>query len=235
MTGLLQPVANDPPHIVRLSTLATLSSDEIDLLRSAGRTARTVAARRELISEGAIEAPGILVSGWAARIRDFRDGRRQILQVLMPGDLLSSPDSVQAPSPAACVALTPVTLISAPAAPSPESGLARAYRRCLAYEQGCLFRHIARLGRLDAAERLTDLLLEFRDRAELAGLGGRADFPLPITQEALADTLGLTSVHVNRTLQLLRRDGLLKWAGGAVQLLEPARLAASIGYRAVTI
>jgi CRP-like cAMP-binding protein len=79
--------------------------------------------------------------------------------------------------------------------------------------------HIVRLGRLTAYERVAHLVLDIRDRLALVGLAAPDSFPPPLTQETLADVLGLSSVHVNRMLQQLRRDGLV---GAGVRPRPPA-------------
>jgi len=104
-----------------------------------------------------------------------------------------------------------------------------------AVEQACLFRHVARLGWLDAYERLADLLLEFGERLSSAGLAVGGSFPMPLTQEMLADALGLTSAHVNRTLQLMRREGVLDLRGSMVTLLDADRLRSRVDYRPVAV
>jgi CRP-like cAMP-binding protein len=75
---------------------------------------------------------------------------------------------------------------------------------------------------MSAYERIQDWLSEIHERLLLAGRAGPESFPMPLTQEMLADALGLTSVHVNRTLQAMRRDGVLEWRGGTVRLLQGA-------------
>ena len=82
---------------------------------------------------------------------------------------------------------------------------------------------------------MADFLLEMRDRLAAAGLGSSDRFPLPVTQEAMADLLGLTSVHINRTLQALRRDGLLELRSGVARLGDVDRLAELADYRPAVI
>lgn len=93
-----------------------------------------------------------------------------------------------------------------------------------------LLNAILRLGRQMALERTAHLLLELRDRLAAVGLSERDRFPLPLTQEALADTLGLSTVHMNRSLQELRRERLLRLDGGVAELLNPHRLAVLADY-----
>ena len=76
---------------------------------------------------------------------------------------------------------------------------------------GSIFREwIANVGRRDARTRMAHLLCEFSLRLKVAGLGTDDQYELPMTQEQLADATGLTSVHVNRTLKALERDGLIQ-------------------------
>ena len=80
---------------------------------------------------------------------------------------------------------------------------------------------IVRLGRQTAYERLVHLVLEFHHRLEAIGMVDGDSFSLPLTQEILADALGLSVVHINRTLQQVRRDRLLDMRGGQVTLRQP--------------
>jgi CRP-like cAMP-binding protein len=203
----------------RFSQLAPLDPVELRALEDAETALRTVGAHREIFEEGRpVAPPSIVVSGWAARSRVFADGRRQILGLLLPGDLIGSWRHRQPRAATGTLALTEVTLCPAPRPASPDGALAEAYARSAALDEFYLYRQIARLGRLSARERVADLLLEVRERLAVVGLASPDRFPLRMTQELLADTLGLTSVHVNRTLQSLRRDGLLDLAGGIAYL-----------------
>jgi len=80
---------------------------------------------------------------------------------------------------------------------------------------------------MSAYERLADLLVEIVGRLVTAGLSDGRKFPLPITQEALAETLGLSIVHLNRTLQQLRREKIIELKAGQAVLLKPEALAAT--------
>lgn len=80
-------------------------------------------------------------------------------------------------------------------------------------------------------ERLADWILETRERLELVDLATADRFALPLTQELLSDTLGLTTVHINRTLRAMRRDGLIEHRGGTMFLLDRDRLEKLADYR----
>lgn len=222
----------------RLAALAPLSDDDLAALARSADTPTRFAAHREILREGAPGlAPSIVLSGWACRVRQFPDGRRQILSFLLPGELIGMCHHRAPLAATSLVALTHVDLCQAPPARKDreDSGLAEAYAVSGALEEFYLFRQIARLGRLSAYERILDWMFEMRDRLALAGLVADDSFPMPITQEGLADALGLTSVHVNRTLQLMRREGLVELRSGMARLIDPQRLMSLIDYRRANV
>ena len=235
MTNTLLPGARlasqpGPADILlrRFLALAPLSGEEAGLLRELPATTRQHAARSELNPEGVVMPPRILVAGWACRQRLLADGRRQIVSFVLPGDLLDPTLRPRLPSPCAAVALTAAATVDAAPlvrqaerADAANSGIAQAIRLMCGSDVMLLRDHIMRLGRQTAYERMLHLLLELHDRLRTVGLveGGR--FDLPLTQEVLADALGLSIVHVNRTLQQIRREGLVEMKGGSVALLEP--------------
>jgi CRP-like cAMP-binding protein len=224
-----------PPAIMRLAALGRLDTDAKALLDNAMQRARTVRARRELMFEGQpIGETSLMLSGWAARIRILEDGRRQILGFLLPGDLMGHCYHDQPVAASTVMTITDVTLCPAPdSGASP--GLARTYALSRAHDEAHMLAHITRLGRMNAHERLADLLLELFERLELAGLSTGGRYHMPLTQEMLADALGLTSVHVNRTLQALRREGALRWKGRELVLTDPSALRQQIGRAAIRV
>ena len=82
-----------------------------------------------------------------------------------------------------------------------------------------VYNHVIRLGRQTARARFTHLMLELHERLARMGLAEPGGSATPLTQDALADVLGFSTVHVNRTVQQLRRDGLLDMKNGMVHLL----------------
>ena len=224
----------DSAPSVRLSALAKLLPGEIELLASRVREARSASSRTELrVAEFGHRV--LLVSGWAARARHFPDGRRQLLRLLLPGDVVHLADPAAGSAVSSVVALTDVVVAAAPPMTAPGVGLDQAYSRSRAVDSILLHRQIARLGRLDAFERLADFLLELRDRLTLAGQASALGFPLPITQEMIGDALGLTSVHVNRMFKLLRQDGAAEVGSNYVRLLKPERLELRVDWQPISL
>ncbi|MNE21670.1 Nitrogen fixation regulation protein FixK [compost metagenome] len=104
------------------------------------------------------------------------------------------------------------------------AGLQKALAVVRRNEEACLLDHVVRLGRQSAHERTAHFLLEWRQRCRLAGLADGERLPMPLTQEVLSDALGLSIVHLNRTLQHMRREHLIEMKRGWVDLLDVGRL-----------
>ena len=222
------------PIVRRLRSLANLSETDLELVRGLTERRERHSPGEQLIAEGDTAVrPRFVVSGWGCRQRLMPDGRRQIFSLLLPGDSFGFGAR---PALSSVIALTALETVDASpvqdairggAAP----GLARAIAAAELLEDALLLDHAVRLGRLTAFERVAHFLLELQHRLETAGLGDRQRFPLPLTQEMLADTLGLSIVHVNRTLQQLRRAGLIELRSGVAILLEPEAMARTCDYR----
>lgn len=218
-----------PPALARLDALVALDGVAKTAVLNAVARARIAEPDHELMIEGqSILHPLLIVRGWAARVRVFPDGRRQILSLLLPGDLIGYCRHSRPCAISTVIALTEIAVSTAPRAAT-SSALAEAYAITGALEEAYLLAHIARVGRLTAHERISDLLLELLERLQLTGLADERSFELPLTQEKLADMLGLTAVHINRMLQLARKSGELSLKGRELTLHDPPVLAEVIG------
>ena len=212
--------AIDPEHpdqaeliIRRLSQYADLASDEIALLRGLAEGPERLSAGTELIAEGELlDSPKLLVAGWACRQRFLSDGRRQIFDFILPGDIFGLHLRPQAVALCSAITLTRATISNAPALgeailshPDSYSGLTTACLMSASSEEAYLLNQLVRVGRQTAYERVAHLILELHHRLSVIGLANEGYLPLPLTQEIIADALGLSIVHLNRTLQQLRR------------------------------
>jgi CRP-like cAMP-binding protein len=156
----------------------------------------------------------ILLSGFAYRSKIVGNGGRQILSIHIPGDvvdiqhaMLDIADHNIQMLTTGQVALVPAAAVKELAFKHPVIGHALWLETLV---DGSIFREwIANVGRRDARTRISHLLCEFTVRLQAAGLTKGDRYELPMTQEQLGDATGLTSVHVNRTLQALRGDGLI--------------------------
>jgi CRP-like cAMP-binding protein len=217
------------PVIQRLFSFAKLTAKELELLEEATSQQQHGSARRDILGSSSSSPPSLLMlDGWAYRSCLLADGRRQIIQFVLPGDLITGfPPGVR--HLGGITALTNVIYCTAPKLEG--GGLAQAAATSAALDFKYLHRQIVRLGRLNAQERILDWLLELRERLMLVDASASETFPLPLTQEVIADTLGLTSVHVNRTLQGLRKDNLVKIGRGMVTFLDRERCECLVGER----
>ena len=216
--------------ITRLAKLAPLTQDDRHALDEAVKMAVAFEPHSEIVPEGApLPERKILLSGWACRMRQMIDGRRQILGLLLPGDLIGN---CAHRDPVSATTIISVTQVRTCTAPTRESdALREAYAMSGALDELALLRQIARLGRLSAYERLIDFLLEIRERLALANLLEGDRFALPLMQEMLADLLGLTAVHVNRTIQTLRQNGVLSLQRGYARLSNVEGLISLVDFR----
>ena len=212
----------------RLGKLASLSSQEVHLLRLIeGRAKHSFRHDSRLLTEGAeIGAPHFIISGWAARYRELRDGRRQLMGLLVPGDGLGLCSRTRPLALTTVVALTLMKTVEAIELTvawrdhARVPGLAEALDMAAAEDEYYMLCHAMRLGRQTAYERTAHLFCELEYRLSSRGLSARGTFPMPMTQDTLADALGLSVVHVNRTLQQMRREGRIELAKGRLCILD---------------
>jgi CRP-like cAMP-binding protein len=227
----------------RLSRFAELSAEETRLVRSLTDRTEDFPVGSELLAEGQpFDAPRLLASGWACRYRMLPDGRRQIFEFILPGDVYGLCLRPQAIALTTTVALTPVSI--ADATPLADAivnksdkypGLTAACHCTATLDEAYLLNHLMRVGRQTAFERMAHLILELQERLSRVGLADETTIPVPLKQEVLADALGLSVVHLNRTLQHLRRNELIEFKNGRVRLLEPDRLAQIADFRSPRI
>jgi CRP-like cAMP-binding protein len=233
MNAQLRPI--DRPAIQRLARLAPLDDETFAALQLAVSRAQTLAAHRELIAEGEeIREPRLLLDGWAARTRTFVDGRRQIMSFVLPGELIGLCEQEHPHASSTVVSCTPCLFCDAPSRGS-SPALDSAYALSRALDEDHLLAQIARIGRLDAYDRILDLFVELMERLELSGLSEYGRFILPVTQEQIADALGLTSVHVNRMIQQARKSGQIAVQAREIRVLEVDALRVRLGRRSSNV
>lgn len=205
-----------------LRKLAKASSTNIEELRSFFRTDQVYVCHpgKILAREGEdTPRPRILLSGWACHQRISRNGRRQIFAFILPGDLMGC-WSREGRLQADIVAITPLMVLKAGElcwAVRQRERYATLAERLHEMEMrhiANLYQHIQRLGSQTAVERVYDLLWELHTRLDSARQHDDPEMSFPLTQETLADALGMTSVHINRVLQQMRREGLISLKRG---------------------
>ena len=192
---------------------------------------RLVGRNAPLIRAGERDPAAILIrNGFALRSCVLPDGRRAIFDILVPGDIGGLDGVVLARSLEDITAADRVGYHQLGGAALRELMA----DRCVALQATALLagarwradRLAASIGRLDAQARICVLLLDLYDRLRRQGLIGRPSFNLPLTQEQIADHLGLTLVHVNRTLRRLREEKLVLIHRQVVTIVDLDRLRA---------
>jgi CRP-like cAMP-binding protein len=208
----------------RLAGVLPLSAEESRALEDAAGPARLYRAREDLAREGhGASHIGLLASGFAFRCRILPDGRRQIVSYLVPGDWCDSRQLLLPVATHSVSTLTPANVV--PFARETLLALVERYPRigqalCLLgiMEELICREWLVNVGQRTAIERLAHLLCETFARMKAVGLTDHGRCELPLTQVELADSLALSTVHVNRTLQELRRQGLVSLSAGMLEI-----------------
>jgi CRP-like cAMP-binding protein len=195
--------------------MAGLSPDESLFMRSFKIAQDSCSAASILIAEGDPHGKLYTVySGWAHRFKVLSDGRRQILDILLPGDFIGLDSILASEFSYSVEAITTLTYDVYNAARLSElyatqPGLGLRLLRIAAVERQRLETHLTSIGPRSADERMAAFLLTCHARLRARGLVDGNTFPLPLTQQHMADYLGITLVHTNRVLRRLQERDLV--------------------------
>ena len=201
--------------IGRLTQLVPLTAEEVAILSELQANPRVVQRHRDIITEGrSYGSIFIVMEGNAIRYRILHDGRRQIVNIVLPGDIVGALGYFMESSLYSTKALTEVVVATIPFARLNQ--LNETHPRLLtkifwwfSCESTIYAEHLVDLGRRSALERVAHFLLELLTRLQFVGLADENSFKIPLTQELIADALGLSIPHVNRVLRRLREDQLV--------------------------
>jgi CRP-like cAMP-binding protein len=219
------------PMVHKLEQWYPLTEAERTALLELPYVTRDLKAHQYLVWDG--DKPQnacLLLSGFAFRHKLAGNGSRQILSIHMRGDVLDLQNSLLGTADHnvqmmtdGTLALIPVQAVVDLAFHLPAIGMAMWYETLV---EGSIFREwILNVGRRDAFTAIAHLLCEFAMRAEAAEIGQAAHYELPLTQEQLADAVGLTSVHVNRTLMRLEEEGHIRRSRRVIEIDDWQNLA----------
>jgi CRP-like cAMP-binding protein len=179
-----------------------------------------------LDAQGGASCVRILLDGWAYRRKTLGDGRRQIIGFMFPGDVGSYWTPVGGARTHEVCALTPCRVLKVGAGAF--EGMVQRYP-VLAWrlsagavvDTSIIHAWLLNLGQRKAPERIAHLFCELQARLEAAGAGAVDEATtIPVTQQDLADALGMTSVHVNRVLQRLKGEGMIAIRKGAIDVID---------------
>lgn len=237
LTSAAQRDSARNPLVAKLQSVTSLAEEDVAALTAICRDARELGPRRNIIREG--DRPDhvhLILDGWAARYKLLADGGRQITAFLIPGDfcdlhvtLLSEMDHSIVTLGRAKVAFVTRDQM-AELAERPR--VTRAFWWATLVDEAVLRAWIVNVGRRDAEEAIGHLICELYIRLKNVGLTTDHSFELPLTQEEIADALGLTPVHVNRVLQRMRSEELIVLKRGALKILDYRRLEKASGFNA---
>lgn len=220
----------------KLALRASLNEDDIEALTRATNAVERVEAGCALVSEGdAPEQAHIILEGFACRHRSVSEEGRAIIAYLVPGDGCDLHASILDRMSHAVTTLTPCTVATIPyrtvkelAAYRPNIYLALWWS--VLVDEAILREWLVGVGRRSADRQVAHFLCEVLARLRAVGLAIEPDYKLPLTQSELADTAGLSHMHVHRVLASLRKAGLIESKRKGLVVPNLQRLEAFAGF-----
>jgi CRP-like cAMP-binding protein len=219
-------------HLARLRIRHEIGPEEEEAIRGTISEVRDIPAGRTIIrAEELIEQSTLVLDGLMCRYKDLSEGQRQIAEIHVPGDfadlhsyVLKRLDHSVLTLTRCRVAMAPHERIRALIATYPNLG--HVYWFSTVLDAAIHREWVLSLGRRTAIARMAALFCELQIRLGLVGLADENGFSFGLNQTELAECLGLTPVHVNRTLRQLRERQLMTFRGGRVTIHDPEGLRA---------
>ena len=221
----------------RLSVFRKFTPEELKFVESLKSGELVADPGTPILAEGQ-NSPHLytVLSGWAFRYKTLPDGRRQVLNFALPGDFLGLQSAIFKEMDHSVEALTRITLCIFPRQKlrsifEGHADLAFDLTWIASREERLLDEQLLSVGRRSAIERLAYLFVHIVNRATGLNLVcPKRGVHLPFTQQHLADTLGLSLVHTNKTIRRLSDHGLLAWKNGYFKVLDEDALRRIAGY-----
>lgn len=220
----------------KLSYYVDLAPAEVRLLAQLEEVERRFAAQEEIHGTGEEEDRlHVVKKGWLYTYVDMPDGRRQIVRVQHPGDIVGFPDIAFTYATTTLRASEDVVLCPFPKANLDDIFVNSPRLTALLFalanrDMACVVDTIRALGRMSARERLTYFLLDLIARLRITNKSITDTIRLPLTQTEIGDALGLTHTYVSKSLGAMEDDGLIRRAGQSVTLLKEEALRTSIDF-----
>ena len=220
------------PLIRKLAAAETLTDRDCAVLTEMCSRTRQIAAGQDIIEAG--EPPSdvhLVLDGFAYRYKLLPEGNRQIVAMLVPGDFCDLHVAILGEMDHSIATLIPCTIVEIPAATvrdltENEPRITRALWLATLVDEGILREWLSSMGQREAPERMAHLFRELLLRLWLVGAADDSSYDLPLTQVDLGDILGMTSVHVNRTLRYLRENDLITFNSRRLTIQDVPRLKA---------
>ncbi|MEO0996535.1 MAG: Crp/Fnr family transcriptional regulator [Pseudomonadota bacterium] len=220
----------------RLTHYRAASGDAIRLLHEKTLTPLECEPGAVLVRRGGTMTDFMIAeSGWFVRSRYTRSGRRQIVNFVLPGDLMNPEVLAVTTSDHEISALTAGTVSrirrnDLHTLVQQDANLGLVLWWSSAQEEGILREHIVRVGRRPAVDRIAHMLLELQRRLSLVEDIDESSFTVPLTQTHIADSLGLSPVHVNRAMRQLMREGAIDYDRSEVTIVNRSELAERVDF-----
>jgi CRP-like cAMP-binding protein len=221
----------------KLSQHSILNSTEIDALLGLPFRVTDIDQDDYLVRDGdVVDSCAALLAGYAYRSKVTGTGSRQICCFHVRGDLVDLQNSVLGKADHSVQALTRASVAYVPhhailKVCDSFPVIARALWRDTLIDASIFREWILNVGRRDARQRISHLLCEFALRQQAAGICPGPNYEFPLTQEQIGDATGLTSVHVNRIMQSMRRDGIISMGKHRIDVVDWPRLQAIGDFR----
>lgn len=220
----------------KLSAAADLREADRKAVKQLSTRLRSFEPKEEIIGHG--ERPQFLhlmTQGWAARYKSLPNGTRQIVGFLIPGDFCDLHVQILGAMDHSIVALSRCEVAFIPAnefdqLTEQRTRLTRALWWTTLVDEAVLREWVLNAGRRGAYEAAAHLLCEMHCRLDLVRLVQDGQIAMPLTQEELGDALGITTVHTNRILQRLRKEGLITFKSGLLTIHDVGALRAAGGF-----
>lgn len=223
----------------KLSAFVALSSDEQTCLAELQCESVKVKRGKELLEEGHYgQKVFIIQRGWASSFKDLPDGGRQIISFPLPGDCVGLRSALLRTSDHSFSTLTDAQVSAVEAVRMTQvfddyPRLRAAFMWSAARDEAMVVEHLVSIGRRSAIERTAHFFMELAERLMLVGLATETEFQCPLNQYVIADALGLSAIHVNRVLRLLRERNLITVRAGSVIIHDLQALGTLANYRSV--
>jgi CRP-like cAMP-binding protein len=221
----------------KLNTFVALSNAELKCLADLQVHRVKVPRGQQLTREGQSGHKAfVLQAGWACSFKTLSNGGRQIISFPIAGDIVGLRSVLLRIADHSFSALTDAVVNSVEGAhimrcvtEYPRLGAALLW--AASRDEAMVVEHLVNIGRRTALERTAHFFMELAERLNLVGLATETEFKCPLSQFVLADALGLTAIHVNRTLRELRELKLLTVRRGTVTIHDLAGLRKLSGFQ----
>lgn len=223
-------MTNTNPLLLYLSARDKLDEEECEIVGQIVAYSQKFIAGTDLVREGSEPSEScLLLDGFAARYHLLADGSRNISAIHVSGDFLDLHSLLLSPMDHSVVALSDCTVSMVPhkllrGLTNTHPHLARLLWLSTLIDAAMHRRWLMAAGRLSAIGRIAHFLCEIYVRLETVNRADGQRFRLPMTQSQLSDAMGLSVVHINRTLQELRQRNLIRWEANLVEIRDWAGL-----------